>query len=105
MADAEYTDWRLDAIVALENAAREIRAVKERLSEDVRRDEQCFDAIMAEVKRHNLAQQEDTECAANMGTPCCDPAPGFETRTHAFAALQESAGICTDHDEPPSRAL
>jgi hypothetical protein len=85
-----YTDWRPDAIVALENAARELRAVKEKLAEEVRRDEQCFDAIMAEVREH-----EDFKVFRRLGVQAL----------RSFAATRRSPGIATDGDEPPSRAL
>lgn len=105
MSEPTFTDWRQDALVELEDIGRRVRALKEVIAQDVKRDDEIFARIMAEVKRRNLEQQEDAEFAANMGAPCHDPSPGLETRTHAFAALQESAGIVSDHDEPPSRTI
>jgi hypothetical protein len=55
------------------------------------------------VERIMDAIRDNDEWAT--GGPICGAPAGHSTRTHQFAALQESAGICTDRDDPPSRTI
>lgn len=64
--------------------------------------------LMQAVVEANASQRErweETRRAiqdndeAVTGTPCCDPrpiAPGLEGRTHQFAAIQCSGGVCSE---------
>lgn len=79
-----------------------IREALNILSDEIAERDRRFQKIMRAVMD---ARREDDEAAMNQGQDCgaLRPiAPGFEARTHAFAEIQRSGGMCCD-DDPPSR--
>lgn len=63
-----------------------LRALRREIAHRDRKFRELMDAVRA-----------SDEAAASFGAPCCDPpAKGYETRTHAFAAIQQSGGVCSE---------
>lgn len=96
MSAPEYTDWRHDAVVEIEDMTRRLRALRDRISADVKQDDELFQRIMDGVRASDEAVTGMGTTVPTTGTPCSDLAPGFETATHAFAAIQQSGGCCAE---------
>lgn len=90
MSTPERIDWRIEALAEIEDIRRRLFEVKHLIAEDIRRDDETFRKIMTAVR-------ESDEATTSFGAPCCDPpAKGYETQTHAFAAIQQSGGVCSE---------
>lgn len=92
----DYTDSRVAEIVMLEQAIRDLTALKNRLADDVKRDEELFHTVIREVDARRVldAIRESDEWATGGPIPCHDIAPGFEGVSHSFAPRPEPAPMC-----------
>lgn len=102
-------DWKLEALVELEDVGRRIALLRDALGQEIRDEQRRYREIINAVRESDEAQASFGQSPSvrsgpndgpsvptpgtsvpNLGTPCCDVSPDYAAMTHCVAIPDET---------------